>query len=71
MKTQDKVQVRLNNYRETLAGLVKSSQEKNSTQTFTEWHKKQIAVMEAKIAELDWILSESCETADKLKSIKS
>jgi hypothetical protein len=26
--------------------------------------------MEAKIAELDWILSESCETVDKIKAMK-
>jgi hypothetical protein len=71
MKTQDKTQLRLNNYREALSGLVKSSQSTKTRLDFTDWHKKQIAVLEAKITELEWILSEGCETADKIKAMKT
>jgi hypothetical protein len=55
MKTQQQIQSRLLNYREALAGLVTSSQS-SPAPSFTEWHKKQIAVLEGKIAELDWFL---------------
>ena len=55
MKTTEQIQSRLLNYRETLAGLVTSNQS-SPAPSFTEWHKKQIAVLEGKIKELEWLL---------------